>query len=208
MRTLSCLLLVLAAFAVHAQDATARLRAELEHIHTLDQADRDVVGNYARGPQRDSVVAHMRLQDSLNLARVTTILDSAGWLGADVIGRKANQALFLVIQHGDAHPEVQAEYLVVMREAVDEGRANTWELAMLEDRVAVNHGRPQRYGSQVGWKDGKPFVQPLEDPEHVNERRAAMRMEPLEDYARRFGIEWTPPAPRERVLLLGSPQQP
>ena len=43
----------------------------------------------------------------------------------------------------------QEDYLPVMREAVAEGKARAHELAMFEDRVAVNHGRPQIYGSQV-----------------------------------------------------------
>jgi hypothetical protein len=188
--------------ASHAQDANARLRAELEQIHTLDQRDRLNVGNYTTGPQKDSVIAHMVAQDSLDLLRVTAILDSAGWLGEEEIGHKANQALFLVIQHADAKPGVQAEYLLMMRDAVAEGRAQPHELAMLEDRVAVNHGRPQIYGSQIGWKDGKGFVKPIEDEEHVNERRKAVGLEPLEKYAERFGLVWSPPVPRERVLLF------
>jgi len=190
---------------VHAQTATERLRAELEHIHDLDQNDRHNVSGFI-GAQKDSVVAHMTLYDSLNLVRVTAIIDSAGWLGADVLGQKANQALFLVIQHGDAKPEIQAQYLPLMREAVDEGRANSWELALLEDRVRVNHHQPQIYGSQIGWKDGKPYMQPIEDEEHVNERRAAVRLEPLEKYAERFDLHWSPPVKQERVLLLGPVQ--
>jgi hypothetical protein len=188
--------------AVAAQDVNARIRAELEQIHTLDQRDRLNVGNYTTGPQKDSVIAHMVAQDSLGLLRVTAILDSAGWLGVEEIGHKANQALFLVIQHADARPEVQAEYLLMMREAVANGRARPHELAMLEDRVAVNHGRPQIYGSQIGWKDGKGFVKPIEDEEHVNERRKAVGLEPLERYAERFGLVWSPPVARERVLLF------
>lgn len=200
-------LLVLASATVfgaclHAQSATERLRAELEHIHDLDQNDRHNVGGFI-GAQKDSVVAHMTLYDSLNLVRVTAIIDSAGWLGSDLIGQKANQALFLVIQHGDAKPEIQAQYLPLMRDAVQEGKANSWELAMLEDRVRVNHGQPQIYGSQIGWKDGKPYMQPIEDEEHVNERRAAVRLEPLEKYAERFDLQWSPPVKQERVLLLG-----
>lgn len=204
MRRCASILLSVAVTTISvAQDPMVRLRQELERIHELDQADRQIVGNYASGPQRDSVVAHMVRQDSLNLDRVSAILDSAGWLGPDVLGKQAGQALFLVIQHADALPEVQAFYLEMMREAVANGRANSWELAMLEDRVAVNHHRPQRYGSQIGWKDGKAFIRPLEDPARVNEYRTAMRLEPLEDYARRFGIEWAPPPSRERVLLMG-----
>ncbi len=110
--------------------------------------------------------------------------------------------MFLVIQHADRRPDVQAEYLLLMREAVAEGHAQPHELAMLEDRVAVNHGRPQIYGSQIGWKDGKGFVKPIEDEEHVNERRKAVGLEPLEKYAERFGVVWSPPVARERVLLF------
>jgi hypothetical protein len=76
---------------------------------------------------------------------------------------------------------------------------------MLEDRVAVNHGRPQIYGSQIGWKDGKGFVKPMVDEEHVNERRAAVGLEPLEKYAERFGVVWSPPVKRERVLFFQGP---
>lgn len=187
---------------LNAQSATDRLRGELEHIHDLDQNDRHNVGFFI-GAQKDSVVAQMTLHDSLNLVRVTAIIDSAGWLGADVIGQKANQALFLVIQHADAKPEVQAQYLPLMRHAVQEGKANSWELALLEDRVRVNHNQPQIYGSQIGWKDGKGFIRPIEDEEHVNERRAAVRLEPLEKYAERFDLHWSPPVKQERVLLLG-----
>ena len=190
--------------AVHepADPAYVRLRAELERIHDLDQTDRHNATAYITGAQKDSVIAHMVMQDSLNLLRVMAIIDSAGWLGEDVIGRKANAALFLVIQHADARPDAQAEYLDMMREAVAKGHARANDLAMLEDRVAVNHGRPQIYGSQIGWKDGKGFVKPITDEERVNERRAAVGLEPLEQYAERFGITWAPPVKKEWVLLL------
>lgn len=203
MRTISSIAALCFIATVQAQDATARLRAELERIHGLDQQDRHAVHDFVHGPQRDSVIAHMALQDSLNLLRVTAILDSAGWLSAEEVGDRGNQALFLVLQHADRQPAVQARYLPIMREAVAEGRARPHELAMLEDRVAVNSGHPQIYGSQIGWKDGKPFMQPIEDEARVNERRAAVGLEPLERYAERFGLQWTPPVPKERVLLLG-----
>lgn len=180
-----------------------RLRAELEVIRERDQRDRENVQHYLPGAQRDSVVGHMVEQDAINLVRITAIIDSAGWLGEDLIGRTANQAFFLVLQHADARPDVQARYLEVMHEAVEAGNARADEWAMLVDRVEVNHGRPQVYGSQIGWTDGKPFMKPIADEEHVNERRNAVGLEPLERYAERFGLNWAPPEKRERVLLLG-----
>lgn len=203
MKTLTIFLCLLGSAAVHGQTAMERLRAELERIHDLDQADRHAVHGYTSGAQKDSVILHMTRQDSIDLARVTYIIDSAGWLGENMVGYKANQALFLVIQHADLQPTVQARYLPVMREAVTEGKARANELAMLEDRVRVNAGQPQLYGSQIGWKDDKPFMRPIENEEQVNERRAAVGLEPLENYAARFGLDWSLPEKTERVLLLG-----
>ncbi|HMC98198.1 MAG TPA: DUF6624 domain-containing protein, partial [Flavobacteriales bacterium] len=171
-----------------------------ERIHYLDQNDRQNVSGYI-GAQKDSIGAHMMLQDSLNLVRVLAIIDSAGWLGPEQVGGTASQALFLVLQHADEKPDIQEAYLPVMREAVAEGKARASELAMLEDRVAVNHGRPQIYGSQIGWKDGKGFIRPIADEEHVNERRAAVGLEPLEKYAERFDLHWSPPVKQERILF-------
>jgi len=202
MRSLVTFLILTVASASVAQDATARLRAELERIHDLDQNDRHHASGFI-GAQKDSVLAHMVLYDSLNLVRVTAILDSAGWLGVDVLGHKANQALFLVLQHADAQPKLQEAYLPMMREAVEQDHARASELAMFEDRVAVNNGRLQIYGSQIGWRDGKGFVKPLVDEEHVNERRAAVGLEPLERYTERFGFTWAPTPKQERVLLMG-----
>ncbi|MBK9177783.1 MAG: hypothetical protein IPM46_15915 [Flavobacteriales bacterium] len=51
-----------------------------------------------------------------------------------------------MIQHADARPDLQAAYLEVMRDAVAQGMAEADDLAMLEDRVAENHGQPQIYG--------------------------------------------------------------
>ena len=183
------------------------LRVELELIYDLDQRDRQNVHGYAPGAQKDSVIAHMMHQDSVNRVRVTAIIDSAGWLGEAEGGRTANQALFLVLQHADARPDVQARYLEEMRLAVEQGRARAHELAMLEDRVEVNHGRPQSYGSQIGWTDGRPFVKPMIDEERVNERRAAVGLEPLERYTERFGFTWSPPVKQERLLRMGSGNQ-
>ncbi len=185
---------------VHGQ--YAGLRKELERVHDLDQADRHAVHDFISGAQRDSVIRHMAVQDSLDLVRVTAIIDSVGWLGPDEVGTKASQALFLVIQHADLHKDIQASFLPIMREAVAAGKARPDELAMLEDRVRVNADKEQLYGSQIGWKDGKPFMRPIEDEEHVNERRAAVGLEPLEKYAERFGLNWSPPVKKERVLLL------
>lgn len=202
MKTLCTLLCLVGSVAAQGQTAMERLRAELERIHDLDQRDRENVGAFGIGtPERDSVNRHMLRMDSLNTSRVASIIDSAGWLGAEAIGTKASGTLWLVIQH--APLPVQERYLPEMRLAVEEGKARAMDLAYLEDRVEMRNGRPQIYGSQVEMKDGRSRLWPIMDEDMVNERRKGVGLGPLEDYAAQFGIDWSPPKKTDRVLLLG-----
>lgn len=185
-----------------AQDTRQALRSELERIHDLDQRDRENIGSYGVGTAgRDSVGRHLQLVDSLNTSRISAILDSAGWLGPDDVGVKASRAIWLVLQH--APLPVQERYLPEMRLAVEEGKAGRADLAYLEDRINMRKGLPQVYGSQVEMKDGKAWLAPIADESRVNELRRSVGLGPLEDYAAQFGIVWSPPEKKERILLMG-----
>ncbi len=126
--------------------------------------------------------------DSVNLVKVKKILDERGWLGDDVIGSQGNTTLFLVIQHSDQ--KTQEQYLPMMREAVKKGNARPSSLALLEDRVALGQGKKQTYGSQIGYDDGGAYVLPLDDPDHVDERRASVGLGKLQDYVSQWNITW------------------
>ncbi|MEO8150823.1 MAG: DUF6624 domain-containing protein [Bacteroidia bacterium] len=132
-------------------------------------------------------------KDAANVIKVTKILDKHGWLGPDVIWDKGNMTLFLVIQHADA--KTQEKYLPVMREAVKNGKAQSSQLALLEDRVALSQGKKQIYGSQINMdeKTGKYIIAPIEDETNVNERRASVGLGPLEDYVKQWDIAYTLP---------------
>ncbi|GGD72723.1 hypothetical protein GCM10011514_41040 [Emticicia aquatilis] len=130
----------------------------------------------------------INLKDSLNLIEVKKIIDKHGWLGADIIGKKGNQTLFLVIQHADI--ETQKQYLPLMRAAVNEGKAQASSLALLEDRVALGSGKCQIYGSQIMQDETGYYVQPLKDPRNVNERRQKAGLGTIEEYLQYFNLKW------------------
>jgi hypothetical protein len=131
-------------------------------------------------------------KDSVNLIKVTSILDKYGWLGADVIGRKGNSTLFLVIQHSNL--KTQEKYKPMMEEAVKKGNAAASSYALLVDRVEMSNGRPQIYGSQVRGNivDGYK-VYPIIDEINVNKRRAEVGLQPLEEYLKYFNIAYELP---------------
>ncbi|HEY8524359.1 MAG TPA: DUF6624 domain-containing protein [Acidimicrobiales bacterium] len=87
----------------------------------------------------------------------------------------------MIALHANQDVDVQERALALVRAAVAAGQASRTELAYLEDRVALNRGRPQRYGTQIGCVDGRAEPAELEDPEGVDERRAAVGLSPLDD---------------------------
>jgi hypothetical protein len=129
-------------------------------------------------------------KDSINLLKVSAILDTHGWLGPEVVGNNGNSALFLVIQHSPL--QVQLKYIPMLRAAVKAGKARPSSLALMEDRVALRQGKKQIYGSQIGTNPatGIDYVQPLEDPDHVDERRAEVGLQPLADYVKNWNLVW------------------
>lgn len=145
------------------------------------------------GPNSKEVQAHWNLiyqRDSINLDKVKFILDNHGWLGADVIGKPGMSTLFLTIQRADQ--ATQVKYLPMMREAVKNGKARGSSLALLEDRLALEQGRRQIYGSQVA-KDVESqlmYVFPIENPEGVDSRRAEIGLPPMAEYLSNWQMKW------------------
>lgn len=173
--------------AIVQQAYNAELAAELEKILELDQSIRKEESEQASSVERIKQIMSI---DSTNRVRVCEIIDQYGWLGNEQIGRNGNQGLFLVIQHSDK--ATQEKYLPHMREAVRRGNADFSELAMLEDRVLMNQGKKQIYGSQVGYNeiDGSLYMVPVEDPDQLNARRACAGMIPIAEYLSYFGLSW------------------
>ncbi len=166
---------------------------QLDSIGIADQAGRLKIDSVQKkygmqSKQMDQLWKSIILSDSLNLEKVKAILDKYGWLGTDKVGLAGNKTLFLVIQHADA--QTRDKYLPMMRQAVKQGRASAADLALMEDRSALEHGKKQIYGSQIGWdkQSKKYYVSPIEDEGNVDTRRNAVGLEPLAVYALHWGI--------------------
>jgi hypothetical protein len=149
----------------------------------------------------------MKDKYSLNQIIVNKILDERGWLGEEIIGYYGNMALFLVIQHSNL--ETQEKYLSMIREAVKKGSADPANLALLEDRVALRQGKKQIYGTQLAYDEttGESYVQPLEDPDNVDNRRAAIGLEKLQDYLSGVGMKWDPEEYKKKLPELKAKQK-
>ncbi|KUG07025.1 hypothetical protein ASU33_00120 [Solirubrum puertoriconensis] len=173
------------------------LKRELEAIYATGQAIRLKIDSVEKklgmqAAQSQALLDEMDAVDERNTARVTAIIEQYGWPGQSMVGRLGSTAAFLVIQH--ARPSVQRKYLPLMREAASKGELAKSSLALLEDRILVEQGKPQLYGSQLrpSTATGKYELEPIEDEAHVDERRAAVGLGPLREYVKHWGLEYKP----------------
>ncbi|MFJ4314258.1 DUF6624 domain-containing protein [Streptomyces lavendulae] len=121
--------------------------------------------------------------------RLGEIMDEYGWPTAEMVGGEAARAAWLIAQHADRQLDVQRRALQLMEQAVSAGSASPRELAFLRDRALVDEGRKQVYGTQIaGVKDGSPVPWPCEEPERMDELRAAVGTEPFDAYVAKFAM--------------------
>ena len=166
-------------FAQNSVDTSA-IQQQLSIIYDRDQKTRTGADS----------AAFIEYIDSTNLVQVEKLIQKYGWPGKSFVGIKGNRAVFLVVQHADL--KTQEKYLPVLEESVAKGESWESDLALLKDRVLMRNGKKQIYGSQVvpdtttgGW-----MFYPIEDEKNVNERRKKAGLEPIEEYATYFGIEY------------------
>ena len=161
-----------------------RLVAELAEMVEVDQG----VGA-AREP---GVFAHrMTLQERVELQRVRVtntdrlraIVAEFGWPGRMLVGEQGAEDAWLIAQHADHQLDSQRLFLKALQAAVDAGDAPARHVAYLTDRVAMNEGRPQTYGTQIAEvANGEGVAWPIRDPEQLDERRARIGLPTFAEY--------------------------
>ena len=128
----------------------------------------------------------MRATHDRNARRLATLVAREGWPGTGRVGEAAAEAAWRIVQHAIAQPNFQREMLARLGGEAKAGRIPAWQVAYLEDRIAVQEGRPQTYGTQFDWDEaGEMSPRPIADPEAVDRRRAAVGLGPLDEAIRR-----------------------
>jgi hypothetical protein len=146
---------------------------KLEYMHEIDQL--------VRVPPIDSMA--MYAVDHQNTVDLQGLIKIHGWFTLDEWGRDAEESAFLVAQHSP-DPAFRKAALGRYERLRVARQVPLGHYALLFDRVAaMDEGRPQRYGTQGMCKPGKGWeALPIEDPEHLDERRARVGLGPYSEY--------------------------
>ena len=182
------------------QTELVRMRAEDQRYRNQMQVEIMKMSSLGTIQQSDQLIAIVKKQDGIdkrNMARLEEIIRQHGWPGRSLVGEEAANAGFLILQHADL--TVQKKYFPLVKEGASKGEVRPADAAMLEDRILMGEGKKQIYGSAVQsgpQTGGKLALHPIEDEEHVDERRAAVGLMPLVEYLREFGLEYKRPTKR------------
>ena len=167
--------------------------AKLNQIHDDDQQIRAKWRDAFQQnlPTMQSIVSEMHAVDSVNQKYVSMLLDDHGW--PDNLSEKANEAIFLVIDH--ASNSFSEKYFHLVREKGEQGILPMSSVATLEDRILMRTSKPQKYGTQsIGLLftytmpsgdtkvENNFYIWPNEDNEKVDELRTAVGLPPMDQY--------------------------
>ncbi len=197
--------------------SSEQLRAELLRRAAHDsEVRRRLRTGEPVGPGEDGIDV-----DIHNTAWLRSVTDDVGWPGRSLVGDEGAHAAWLLAQHADRDLDFQQRCQQLMAVASAAGEASAADLAALTDRVLVNCGVRQMYGTQLQACDGGLAALPLVDPDAVDARRASVGLEPLAAYVARVverdgapppariacprcggETEWWPPAPGGTTTVI------
>jgi hypothetical protein len=140
--------------------------------------------------QKDFQTGHREeaLKDAAqNVEYLLGLVNAVGWLDSARFGATAAQRAAIFVQHSDNLGLMLAALPKIEVDAHSSQSAELLDLyGLMTDRVQLLLGEKQRFGSQLGEeKDGRPVVLALEDPCHVDQRRASVSQPPLSEYVER-----------------------
>ncbi len=127
----------------------------------------------------------MRKIDASNTLKLKALIARFGW-GETI--RNSNETIWTIIQHADHDLRFQQRAYKALRRYSSESSVKPWQIASLYDRIALNLGRPQKYGTQLtkDHKNKKWQPWPLKDNSSVDIYREAVGLEPIKQYIDNF----------------------
>ncbi|MFE0874250.1 DUF6624 domain-containing protein [Streptomyces smyrnaeus] len=153
----------------------------------LDRLDGAIRMPWADGGMVDAAAERrLRTLTDAGIAWLSEVVADHGWPGRTMVGAAAAAAASRLVQHAREHLDFRRHCLELMRQAAAGGDLPWREVAYLTDELRLAEGRPQVYGTKFEPVAGELVPCPIEEPDGVDRRRAAMGMEPLAEHTERI----------------------
>jgi hypothetical protein len=128
-----------------------------------------------------NVSYHPQLEElhRTHASRLRQIIAVFGWPGFSLVGEKGAQAAWRIALHSISEPEFMRQCREMLDAASQQRDVARWQFAIIDDRIRVYEGKPQRYGTQLrpGAQGLEPY--PLENEARVNSMRMQAGLPPM-----------------------------
>lgn len=184
----------------------SNLKIELKEILESDQELRELFDTETTNIRKDEIYKKYNLtkeqfekenwmivqkSDSINTNKIDKIIEKYGYPGKTLVGEPQNTSAWYVIQHSNKIEK----YFPIIKKAGKKHEIPKTLVAMMEDRLLMQKGKEQIYGTQgsgFNTKDGWiMIIHPIRNPEKVNKLRKKIGFtNTVEENAKRLGIEY------------------
>ena len=124
-----------------------------------------------------------------NIEKLIELLDKNGWPTASQVTEYAAAGAALIINH--TNYKIRSKYFPMLEKAFKKGEAQPLRYAKMRDRLLIEEGKEQLYGTQWKFKNSKRVPHPILNAKYVDKRREEIGLGPLSVYLKeRFNIEW------------------
>ena len=165
-----------------------RLRNQIDSLYTVDQKVQEDIINEKIDTVRRGLFQRQLTTFKRHKPYLESVINQYGFPGYDLVGKETSNHFFILVQHCDDDPAFQQRVLALMKPQVDKNNADTKGFAYLTDRVLVNLGDLQLYGTQLtygGGKKGRAMCMGVRCVDQLDERRAKVGLNPIKNYLQR-----------------------
>ena len=148
---------------------------------------------------------HPRMEElhRANASRLRQIVAVFGWPGHALVGEQGARAAWRIAQHSIGEPGFMRQCRDMLDAASQKQDVPRWQFAMIDDRIRVYEGKPQRYGTQL--RNGPQGLEPhpLENANRVNSMRMQAGLPPLAQTLAKARAQPQPSAEQAAKLEAG-----
>lgn len=186
------LIVLFATVQMIAQTETVKLPAVAKQIDLMIEYDQSVAKRHidfmnqnvkSDSPEMKNLMDEWKSVGDADKIQLKTLFKENGFLGYSEVGEQSSHNFLQMVQRFDDDAAFQQEVLVEMKKHIDKINANPIEFAYLTDRVNLNQGKPQVYGTQLKINEKGTSYEPktVIDPPNLNKRRAEVGLGTIEE---------------------------
>ena len=170
-----CFTIISLAALAQSENFNAALSKKIDSLRNEDQSPLSIKNSDSAAKEFQKIIRS-------NFPVIKNIADKYGFPGFDLVGKESSNNYWLLVQHSDFNVAFQKRILKLMKPKVDKKNASGQNYAYLVDRINLNEGRQQIYGTQIIMGGNGTRLKPCFDTLNLDRRRLSVGLKPIKEY--------------------------